>query len=1176
MSNYNRSYDDNRRDGGDRRDGGGDRRGGYDNRRGNDDYRGGDGYQDNRGNRDNYRGGYDNRDGGYQDNRGGNRGNDNYRDNDRYDNRNRDGGYQGNRDNYRGGNDNRDGGYRGGNDNYRGNDRYDNRRDYQDRGNQGGYQDRGDYQNRGGRDHGDNLNQQMGRMGLGGGRGGGGNMYAQQRSGPRPQRSAAGMANPGDLAGSADHPNMPVAKKDLAHNSQTFAKRPETSAYDNPRCGTKIELLTNHSLVHLPHEPIELHEYNIDVFKGRKKLEKREEAGPMFREIASSSGKKDLASYTDYVYNDVNLLWSTKKLPRSEGQVPHSQGAKNGYIYYKYTRKVELGSEVRNQDSQLLSTLVDAIATARVRWPKKIGNQFSVFKRSIFLLQNHVDDGAFGDAPLFVKLRNGVDARIGVSMGIKLNLRVGITACFDVSHTLFTRPGYPLVRLFWELIHGDTLTDEEIVEGNWDADMKLARPTYQNIKLMSDVLKDMRIMYTNKDGLKFDEKGNYEERDLKKLQEVRGFKFYQFSDNCFYEFYNESAGKNMSVKDFYSSVHGYEIRYPHLPCLQKKPTKKNTKKTLYPLEVCSLLIDPVRYTGLITEKLKGNMIQYTTLKAEQRKLVLQNIIGQKAIGDCPPIVDNNDRYMTGHGITIDKEMLTVKATLLPPPKVIYGNSDFLDSEHLGEWEAVTNDPVRTVLEDAIFKRSRVPNAPKLKKRILGCILKIGSPMNSSVDFGIDDMCYHNLMKAIEEAGQPVCWANPGQAVIHASEEYLQGRDQAGVTLDWMRNLSKENLDSYKKSEDEVIVPLVLMIFQVRFTTLNCERAQFQNDYNLFKWMADNEVGVFTQGLLYKTFNSIGHTPASCKFTRLLVEKILGKIGTTHRRLERDGDHKSWKKFVDPKEPTLVLGVDVSHPSARDLKGDDPVKRLSVATVVGNIDVDCTEFRASSKLQDVGEERIVRFEVEIQKRIGEFAQFNGKFPKHIVIYRDGLSEGDFQRTLYEEKTAVETACKEFPGIETTLTYIVVTKRHHTRFFLKDEQQGLEQQGFNVRPGTLVEDTVTTTDYYDFFLTTQVGQVGLARPTHYYVLLNDWKVAPTFWPTITHALTYLFCRTTSTVTLPAPVLYAHLAAKRAKETMDGALFANEGVGRRFDLSQYSDLAQLTNCLQPNPNLDGMTFV
>ena len=37
----------------------------------------------------------------------------------------------------------------------------------------------------------------------------------------------------------------------------------------------------------------------------------------------------------------------------------------------------------------------------------------------------------FDDAPLFLELKNGLDARIGVSIGIKLNLRAGITACYD-------------------------------------------------------------------------------------------------------------------------------------------------------------------------------------------------------------------------------------------------------------------------------------------------------------------------------------------------------------------------------------------------------------------------------------------------------------------------------------------------------------------------------------------------------------------------------------------------------------------------------------------------------------------------------------------------------------------------------------------------------------------------
>ncbi|ULU03789.1 hypothetical protein L3Y34_016926 [Caenorhabditis briggsae] len=1171
MSNYNDDY--NRRGGGGDR--GGYNRNNYSNR---DDYRdnsrGGNDYREGHNDRNNYRGGG---------------GQDNYNRNDRgYDrgyDRGHDRGDRGHQDYGRGDRGHQDYGRgdRGHQDYGRGDRGHHGREDYcrGDSG-RGGY-GRGGYGQGGyGQGSRDNLSQQMDRMSLnGGGRGGGNNMYGSQREGRggyrAPQRCTAGMSNLGELAGGADHPNMPVAKKDLAHNQQKFYERPDTSAYENPRCGQKIELLTNHALVHMPSTPIVLYEYNIDVFKGRKKLEKREEAGPMFREILQTVPKHIFPPATDFIYNDVNLIWSTMKLPSHERKV---EGRNRNSFYYKYTRCVELNSELATncQDSQLISTLVDAIATARVRWPKQTGNKFSVFKRSIFLLQDRLDEGAFADAPVFVKLRNGVDARIGVSMAIRLNLRVGITACFDVSHTLFTRPGYPLVRLFWELIQGETLEDDQILDGQWDADMQLARPTKRNIELMSNVLKKMTLIFSPEDGITIDEKGKYHETDLRRLKtRGREFKFYELGPDSSFQFLDEKAGKKITVAEYFLAAHNYRIRYPNLPCLQKKPSKMNPHRlVLFPMELVSLLVDPIRFTGAVTEKLKGDMVKYTTLSAVQRRLVLQNVIAQKAIGDCPQIVDNEDRYMKNHEIKIEKDMLTVKACLLPPPEVVYGNSTFLDTEHRGQWEAVINDPIRTVLEDAVYRRNRNPNAPKLKKRLLGSILKIGSPMNSTVGFDIDDSCYHNLMRAIHEAGQPVCWQNPelGQAAIQGSMEYLQKRDQPGTIMDWFNSL-KENLDDYKQSEDEVIVPLVFVIFEVRFTTLNLQRQDFQNDYNLFKWLADNHVGIFTQGMLYKTFNGIGSTPATCKYTSQIVEKVLGKVGTTHRRLERNGEHKSWKKIVA--EPTLLLGVDVSHPSTRDLMGEDQVKRLSVATVVGNIDLDCTEYRASSKIQDVGEERIVRFENEILERISEFVQFTGKRPAHIVIYRDGLSEGDFQRTLYEEKNSVNMACRSIAAdFNPTLTYIVVTKRHHTRFFLKNEKEGLAEQGYNVRPGTLVEDTVTTKNYYDFFLTTQVGQMGLARPTHYYVLHNNWKVPGTFWPTVTHALTYLFCRATTTVNLPAPVLYAHLAAKKAKETMDGALYANALNGKFLDTSSFADLAQLERCIKNHQELDGMTFV
>lgn len=55
------------------------------------------------------------------------------------------------------------------------------------------------------------------------------------------------------------------------------------------------------------------------------------------------------------------------------------------------------------------------------------------------------------------------------------------------------------------------------------------------------------------------------------------------------------------------------------------------------------------------------------------------------------------------------------------------------------------------------------------------------------------------------------------------------------------------------------------------------------------------------------------------------------------------------------------------------------------------------------------------------------------PNRIILYRDGVSEGQFQTVLQHELTAMREACIKLeadykPGI----TYIAVQKRHHTRY------------------------------------------------------------------------------------------------------------------------------------------------
>ncbi|KAJ8940110.1 hypothetical protein NQ318_016026 [Aromia moschata] len=65
---------------------------------------------------------------------------------------------------------------------------------------------------------------------------------------------------------------------------------------------------------------------------------------------------------------------------------------------------------------------------------------------------------------------------------------------------------------------------------------------------------------------------------------------------------------------------------------------------------------------------------------------------------------------------------------------------------------------------------------------------------------------------------------------------------------------------------------------------------------------------------------------------------------------------------------------------------------------------------------------------------------GYKPHRIILYRDGVSEGQFLQLLQHELTAIREACIKLeadykPGI----TFIVVQKRHHTRLFCSDKQE-----------------------------------------------------------------------------------------------------------------------------------------
>lgn len=165
---------------------------------------------------------------------------------------------------------------------------------------------------------------------------------------------------------------------------------------------------------------------------------------------------------------------------------------------------------------------------------------------------------------------------------------------------------------------------------------------------------------------------------------------------------------------------------------------------------------------------------------------------------------------------------------------------------------------------------------------------------------------------------------------------------------------------------------------------------------------------------------------------------------------------------------------------------------------------------------------------IASHLSIFAKHNnGSYPDRILIFRDGISEGQYLPVLTYEHDAVLKACAKINssgrggvgGYRPKILICVCAKRHSTRFF--GEPRDIDSSG-NLASGLVVDRAVTHPYTFDFFMQSHQGRVGTARPTHYVCLLDEIGVSPDELQRMVHSLCFTFARCTKSVSL-VPVCY-----------------------------------------------------
>ncbi|KAL8995200.1 MAG: hypothetical protein Q9169_005033 [Polycauliona sp. 2 TL-2023] len=226
--------------------------------------------------------------------------------------------------------------------------------------------------------------------------------------------------------------------------------------------------------------------------------------------------------------------------------------------------------------------------------------------------------------------------------------------------------------------------------------------------------------------------------------------------------------------------------------------------------------------------------------------------------------------------------------------------------------------------------------------------------------------------------------------------------------------------------------------------------------------------------------------------------------------------------------TMLVGMDVTHPSPGSLEGSP-----SIAGVVASIDGRYGQWPASMKAQEGKKEMIKDLEEMFGERLDLWQKTNkGAFPERVIIYRDGVSEGQYRTLLESELPQVRQACrKRYPGGKgPKISVIVCGKRHHTRFYPTDARDA--DRSTNTKNGTVVDRGVTMEKGWDFFLQAHTALKGTARPTHYVVILDENGMNEDGVEALTHNLCYLFGRATKAVSLCPPAYYADLLCERGR--------------------------------------------
>ncbi|TFY63508.1 hypothetical protein EVJ58_g3223 [Rhodofomes roseus] len=565
-----------------------------------------------------------------------------------------------------------------------------------------------------------------------------------------------------------------------------------------------------------------------------------------------------------------------------------------------------------------------------------------------------------------------------------------------------------------------------------------------------------------------------------------------------YEF--EKDGSPTTVQEYYRQVYNVQLRYPSIFGI------RIGRDAVFPIELCNIEKGQL-YRKKIPAEIGPDFLSFSTQKPHDR---LQTI---EAAISGPNQLFNYDvsDFMQEAGLQIDRTPLLVQGRVMPTPAIQYRGSSldksgawnvvrkqFLSPKPIEAWAVVNFDPRASGDNRARF-------LSKLSENLQALGVQIRLP-------------------PIIDAGNPNQVADSIERVA-------------------------------RRAHPEGKAPTIVIAF------LPSSGAEIRRE---IKHWGDIRRYVPTQCVRAGKWERV-----SDQYCNNVALKINAKIGGINSKIIPT--LSGLKALVPPR--TMVIGADIGHP------GPGVSNRPSMTSLVTSLNDDCTQYAAFSAIQEPRVEIIANLQAMLKDAIYQYLWHNdGQYPQRIVFFRDGVSEGEYARVARDEIESINSCLVNLvgfqkngepvkdgtkvyaPGKKPPVTFIVVGKRHHIRFF-PTSRENADRSG-NCPPGFVVDNEITGTAFPNYYLQSHSGIQGTSRPSHYIILRNEIGLPVETCQRLSFDLCHVYASATRSVSIPAPVYYADRVCARADFHYRPDLRfgdTDSGIGTDssvFDLQKWED--------------------